>query len=439
MKQTAASTVNETNCLTISYYMKILWITNIPFPETSRILGKKVVVGGGWMRSLAAELSQKPGINLYIATTYEGQSLFRHQENSMYFFLLPQSRKQYKYDRSLEPHWNKLLEEIKPDIIHIHGTELAHGIACINAAPTFRYVISLQGLASVIEEYFYAGIHPFKYLRHITLSDIKSRTTIFDGRRAIKARKSIELKYLNNCRHIIGRTFFDYSHVKSINPDVRYYYCGEALRPHFYECERWTLSGKHNYTIFMSQAYSQWKGLHKLLMALSFIKKEYPGVQLRIAGADITGGSKWVQRINSYGSYIRNLVRKLGVEENVTFLGSLDEEGMTLEYRSAHVFVMTSIIENSPNSLGEAQIIGTPCVASFVGGIPDMVDDGVNGLLYRYEDHIALAYKIIEIFADDDLAVSLSANGQKAAAKRHDRNSIANRTLEIYKQLLSNS
>ena len=68
------------------------------------------------MRSLAAELSQKRGINLYIATTYEGQSLFRHQENSMYFFLLPQSRKQYKYDRSLEPHWKKLLEETMPQV-----------------------------------------------------------------------------------------------------------------------------------------------------------------------------------------------------------------------------------------------------------------------------------------------------------------------------------
>lgn len=167
----------------------------------------------------------------------------------------------------------------------------------------------------------------------------------------------------------------------------------------------------------MSQAYSQWKGLHKLLMALPFIKGEYPRVQLRIAGADITGGSKWVQRISGYGSFIRNLIKKLGLEENVTFLGSLDEEIMSVEYRNAHVFVITSIIENSPNSLGEAQIIGTPCVASFVGGIPDMVDDGVNGLMYRYEDHISLAFKIIRLFADDDLAVMLSANGQKQLQK----------------------
>ncbi len=418
--------------------MKILWITNIPFPETCIILGEKVAVGGGWMRSLAMELSQKPGICLYIATTYQGITLFRHHENRIHFFLLPQSQKQFKYNNSLEVQWKKLLIEIEPDVIHIHGTELAHGLACIQAAPSFRYVISIQGLTSVIEKYFYAGIRQVEYLRHLTLSDIKSRTTIYDGRRAIKARKAIELKYLNSCNHIIGRTFFDYSHVKSINPGVQYHYCGEALRPLFYNCERWSIEGKHNHTIFMSQAYSQWKGLHKLLMALPYIKGEYPGVQLRIAGADITGGTKWIQRINGYGSYIRNLIKKLGLKENVTFLGSLDEEKMSVEYRNAHVFVMTSIIENSPNSLGEAQIIGTPCVASFVGGIPDMVDDGANGLLYRYEDHVSLAFKIIKIFSNDDLAVMLSANAQKTAVKRHDRNSITARTLEIYEQLLTN-
>ena len=65
-------------------------------------------------------------------------------------------------------------------------------------------------------------------------------------------------------------------------------------------------------------------------------------------------------------SYMR--IREL--EDKVSFLGPLNAEQMKAEYLRSNVFLCPSSIENSPNSLGEAQMLGVPCVASYVGGIP---------------------------------------------------------------------
>ena len=96
------------------------------------------------------------------------------------------------------------------------------------------------------------------------------------------------------------------------------------------------------------------------------------------------------------------------------------------------MFVCPSSIENSPNSLGEAQLVGCPVVASYVGGVPDMVEDNVTGLLYRFEETEMLAAAICRVFADDELAKRLSENGSVAAHKRHDGIVNATRMIEIY-------
>jgi len=415
--------------------MKLLWITNIPFPATNKLLGRTTATGGGWMASLASELTEKQDVSLAIATIYDGKGLFRHEEDGIQYYLLPQKKPKYKYDSSLEKYWAEIVDQYLPDVIHIHGTEFAHGLACINACPGRRFVISIQGLVSVYLKYFYAGIRLSEYIKHITLNEVRTKNTVFQEKRILKERADIELKYIRGCNNIIGRTFWDYSHVKAINSNVRYHFCNEVLRPIFYEGPRWSIENRQTHTIFMSQAYSQRQGLHKMFQALQIVKKEYPEVHLRVAGIDATGGTKWVQRINSYGAFLRSLIKRLNLKKNITFLGPLKAELMAQEFRNAHVFVCASTIENSPNSLGEAQLLGTPCIASFVGGVPDMVKDGETGLLYRFDDYVVLAYKIIQLFANDDLAKHISQNEVNAALERHNKTTITSKMQEIYKTI----
>ena len=100
------------------------------------------------------------------------------------------------------------------------------------------------------------------------------------------------------------------------------------------------------------------------------------------------------------------------------------------------MFICPSSIENSPNSLGEAQLLGVPTIASYVGGVPDMINHGKTGLLYRFEEIEMLAECIRRIFTDTTLAMNLSENGIKAAKKRHHQKENLNRMIEIYQLII---
>jgi hypothetical protein len=154
--------------------MNILWITNIQFPAVRGRLGLPVEVVGGWMFALASELSFNKQVNMAVSTIYDGVDLKRFVDSDIVYYLLPAGEMKKYYDRSLEKYWVEVINEFKPDIIHIHGTENAHGLACVKACPKQKYVISIQGLLSVYQEYYYAGIKPFQLIRHTTLTTLKN-------------------------------------------------------------------------------------------------------------------------------------------------------------------------------------------------------------------------------------------------------------------------
>ena len=112
---------------------------------------------------------------------------------------------------------------------------------------------------------------------------------------------------------------------------------------------------------------------------------------------------------------------------------------MINEYQNAHIFICPSSIENSPNSVGEAQIIGVPTIASYVGGIPDMIEHGKTGLLYRFEEIEMLAHFIRTIFINKELALQLSKNGIIAAEKRHNREEVTKSYLDLYKDIINSN
>ena len=159
-----------------------------------------------------------------------------------------------------------------------------------------------------------------------------------------------------------------------------------------------------------------------------------PLIKVRIAGYDITCRNTIKDKIklSGYGKYILNLLTKYKLQNKVSFLGPLDEHKMIEEYQKAHIFICPSSIENSPNSLGEAQLIGTPVIASYVGGIPDMVQNGKTGILYRFEEIEMLAEYIKQIFENDKLAKQLSENEIREAEKRHDKETIFKELISIY-------
>jgi glycosyltransferase involved in cell wall biosynthesis len=421
--------------------MKILWIVNTIFPAPSIAIGLNPPVVGGWMYGLAKQLSENEGISLAVATTYSGREIKSLKLDNIEYYLLP-SKHNSMYVRNLENKWESICSEFKPDLIHIHGTELAHGLACMRKLPNLNYVVSIQGLISVIERYYYVGISKAYIIKNITFRDIVRWDTIFQQKKKFYKRGILEKEYIKRSENVIGRTSWDYAHTKVINPNVTYHFCNETLRDGFYTADKWSFDNCIPHTIFLSQASYPIKGLHQVIKSLVILKNKYPNIKVRVGGANIIKASTLSERLrlSGYGKYIKRLIKENSLEKNIEFLGSLTEKEMIREYLNSNVFICPSSIENSPNSVGEAQLLGVPVISSYVGGVEDMIENGKTGFLYRFEEVEMLAILIDKVFTmqEDQLAI-LSKNEAEVALRRHNPEVNVRRMIEIYNNAYNNN
>lgn len=416
--------------------MKILWIVNTIFPAPSKELGLPQPVVGGWMYGLAEQLNKTPGVELAVATAAPFTEVKQIAKNGIKYYILP-SKDITKYDSKLEGYWDEICKEIQPDVTHIHGTEFAHGLACMRKLTHLNYLVSIQGLISVIAKYYYAGMTFSDILKNITFRDLMCMDTIWQQKQKFEVRGQFEKEYISKTKHIIGRTNWDYAHTKFINSRANYHFCNESLREGFYTADKWSLDHCEKYTIFLSQAGYPIKGLHQVIRAVSLLKNEFPNIKVRIGGGNIVKNDTFKDkiRLSGYGKFIKRLLKKHKLEQNFEFLGSLDENQMISEYHKAHVFICPSSIENSPNSLGEAQLLGVPVIASYVGGVPDMVSDGNTGLLYQFEEIEMLVISIRRIFKGTSSILHLSENEIEEANIRHNKKINIESLLNIYSRI----
>ena len=269
-----------------------------------------------------------------------------------------------------------------------------------------------------------------------TLRNIIRKDNVNGLKKRFKDRGKREIEALKNTNHVIGRTTWDKACSNLINPEAKYHFCNETLREAFYKRE-WDINDCEKHSIFLSQGQYPIKGFHYVLEAMPLILKKFPEAKIYISGRDITKSDSLKDKLlmTYYGKYIKKLIKKFGLGNRIVFTGPLDEEKMLQRYLNSHVFVCPSSIENSPNSLGEAMLLGVPCVASYVGGIPDMLKDKEEGFLYQHDAPYMLAHYICEIFENKDLAMRFSKNAREHALKTHDRDENTRKLIEIYGEI----
>ena len=400
------------------------------------LTGKERKGSGGWLEASSKELASTGGIFLYVASASPlVKELVSFQCSEINYAVFP--LKQIDSAKPYETFMRQLSEEIKPDVVHIHGTEYPFGLAYINAVGSEQVVISMQGVMSGIAEHYTDGLTRFQIIKNITLRDLRLKT-ILGEEREYKKRGQLEQETIRKARYVMGRTSFDQKYVKSINPPCGYFSCNESLRDSFYHA-KWIYNSCTPHTIFLSQSNYPVKGLHQFLKAIPLIKEKYPDVKVRIAGEDITRHKTKTDIIkySGYGSIIYHLIKRLGLKDCVTFTGLLGEKEMAQEYLNASLFVCPSTCENSSNSIAEAQILGVPCLASNRGGNPDMIPNHQCGQLYEFDDTQALAECVCRVF---DTASSYDNSAVcEMARKRHNRGANLERTLSIYNVISKNN
>ena len=138
-----------------------------------------------------------------------------------------------------------------------------------------------------------------------------------------------------------------------------------------------------------------------------------------------------------YKLYCKRLAAQLGVTEHIRYTGPLDAAAMRQAYLEADVFLLPSGCENSPNSLGEAMLLGLPCIASAVGGIPSMLANGTEGLLYGDAlDADALARAVLQVLHSPDGGTTMGRAARARAMQTHDAAHNAADLLHIYESIL---
>lgn len=393
--------------------MKVLWLCNTLLPHASEKLGMKANKPESWINGIYHQLEKEEDIQLIYLFPY-GNNKSTIIGNTT--FLSYKEDSVHGFSESQITEFEKILEEQKPDVIHIFGTEYPHAYTMATAAEHAglidRVVINIQGLST------YCGRHhdaflPSKVLHGFTIKDIIRKNVYFQKKDFLKRSKYEQLA-LKKVKHVIGRTDWDRACVERANPDVQYYTCNEILRPAFYN-KSWSLDGCEKHSVFVSQCAWPLKGFHLMLEAMDDLKKWYPDVHLYTTGVSPFASSfKQKIRQSYYNLYLGKLMKKYHLEEHVTFLGYLTEEEMCERFLKSHVFANCSSIENESNSLSEAKILGVPAVASYVGGVTNRITHKVDGFLYPADEPYMLAYYIKQIFESDELAAELSAHEKEA-------------------------
>lgn len=405
--------------------MRILWVSNILLPDLATRLNIKCSTGGGWLSSLVNEI--KGQVKLGVFSLYKNRC--HYEINGVEYFTSPVVDGKY---------WLNLLSEFNPDIIHLHGTEYPHTLLIKQKSNNIPCIASIQGLVSVCARYALGGLKLQDIYRSFTIKDMLRSSSPIEVYKRLKNNGNSEKQLIKELKYVIGRTYWDYSHVKAINPHIHYFKCNECLRDVFYTGQ-WDYSNMVPYTIFCSNSSVAFKGIHQVVKAMNIVKRKFPNVKLRIAGKNILGklSHKDVLRLSGYDNYLRHIIISYGLQDNILFLGSLSAVQMKEEFLRTNVFVLPSAIENSSNTLGEAQLLGTPVIASYVGGNMDMMPFPLNKLMYRFEEFEVLAQRIIEVFEQDDWE-DYTATSQRVARIRHDKNAIVRDILNIYSKICNN-
>ncbi len=420
--------------------MRILWSTNLIPNQAAKKLNIQTEVLGGWVEAMTEQLRKNEDVSLAIACKCEEGTDFKETVDSVEYYSLSYSAKTNAAE--LEKKCTRIIENFRPDVIQIEGTEFPHARAMIDAAKKagIPAVASMQGILNGQYSYQCGQLQVDDMLLSGSLTQMFAALILhLRKRKWYKPRMNTEREIIEKAEYILGRTTWDRAHTYAINPKAKYFSCNRVLRSPFYT-EKWDIQRMQRHSIYVGNGYFALKGLHFVVQALPELIREYPDVKVYVAGYEPykkNDSRSFIKK--GYAAYLKKLIRDLGVKDHIEFTGPLNADEVAKRLATVNAYVLCSAIENSPNTLGEAMLVGTPCAAAYVGGVPDMAEDGKEAIFYRNDDPQLLAWSIKRIFDNDELALSLSENGQRRAAVTHDPQLNAEKLLKVYEEILSES
>lgn len=405
--------------------MRVLWFTNTP---SNYLQGTNAYNGGGWISSLESELSKQKDVSLGIAFLLNGQAGKVERDGVCYYpisnrfqglsgkirgmFLTEDKRNGFYMHEYL-----KIISDFKPDIINIFGTEKNYGL--IAKYTKIPIVIHIQGLLiPYFTAYFPPGYNLISYVCNaLNPWKIVKRWHSYDTFRKNAEREKEIFKYNS---HFVGRTKWDERLTSIYSPQATYDYCSEILRNAFYEAAERNIPKR--LIIMTTISDPLYKGFDVVLKCASLMKCQM--------GMDF----EWKVYGNIQPRFIEEVEGIKSGEVGVRLMGVASPEEIKKSILNSSVYVHPSYIDNSPNSVCEAQMMGCTVIGQFVGGMPSLIKQGETGVLVPANDPYQMACAIRYIYLNPERNIEIARKAAADAHQRHDKSQIVSDLMKIYKK-----
>lgn len=415
--------------------MRILWIA--PNGGLMPIKNGKSYNGGGWIAGLQTALilySNGKQYKLGIVYPTEEKRDFKIEKDGCTYYpiyskksLLTKIADRFRWKESsknMEP-YKQAIDDFKPDIIHVFGVELPY--SSIIGQTRIPTVVHLQGfLNPCLNAYFPPGMSIQSLIKTSSLFKEVLGVGISYKHKFLSILAKKELKALSMSQFVMGRTVWDNHITDLLTNDAKYFHVDEVLRSNFYAVPKWKPKyDEHTIKIVTTISPTTYKGLDLILKTALLMDKLKIGYSWDVIG--ITDSNDFLRL---FGKQYRVDYKK----QNITFCGRKSADEIIESILNSDLYVHPSYIDNSPNSVCEAQMLGIPVVACNVGGVSSLIENGVTGILIPANAPYELAY-IIKHYLDIPI-VQLSHNEIEMAEKRHNRREIVNTLFACYNECL---
>lgn len=400
--------------------MRVLW-----FAMTSSCYDVKNT--GSWIEALEKIFKRYlPDVELGITFEHQDEVFKVNRERVTYYPIHIQRTSSPKNNYELlRPHYLKVIEDFKPDIIHCFGTERWHyGLMAKEVKVPF--VIHIMGFMNIYDPMDEIVLHQHDYIKYFNYNPLK----YLIHKREYKTKhenQELERDVMTANKYFMGRTEWDKNIVKYYSPGSTYYHCEEAIRDEIYNSPvKWKFhSRKKNRLITIGNAGSL-KGNEMMLRAAWLLKNQFH--------VDF----EWLYTSDEYQlSFFEKVIGIKHDDVNIKLIGRLSASEIVTQLADADFYIHPAIIDNSPNTVCEAQLIGTPIISTNAGGIPSLIEDGKTGFLYPYSEPHALAFKIMNLVGNKEVLEKVSENEYCVSHNRHNPESIAKDINNIYEYIIS--
>ncbi len=412
--------------------MKILWLTCAQFSDV------KIKTTGSWLQPLAERLQASGEVDIVNVTYGNVATTMQETVKGIKQYVLPIPKIRH-YGMIPSADFCRQLSAVesaeRPDLVHIWGTEGIWGSAYLQGAIKTKAFVDIQGILSSYYYYYYGGLSFSDIVRSIHLKEcILPCRSLFSKRKAFRKRGEVEIEFLKHIDDISYQSEWVRRHVSLIHPDANFLKTRIMLRQGFYDAAPWAYHDNGDSPVIFTSASGSipYKGIQILFRAIALLKAKYPKVRLRVAGNMAIGN----RLQDGFSIFLKQQVKSLGIEDNVEFLGPLDENQIIGQLQTANICVVPSFVETYCLAFAEAMMVGTPTIASYAGAMPELADDKRECLFYNSLDFPSLACLIDELYRDKALAESISGNARQRRLKENAPDLVVATQLNNYKTLI---